>query len=64
MTANYYPGGHADLIQSDSRDVERKILSILRVLSGSSEPLGSTAIANLLPGLSNVPRLRRNWQGF
>jgi len=36
------------MIQDDNRDTERKVVSILRVLSESSEPLGSTAIARAL----------------
>src|SRR3972149_2345839 len=36
------------MIQDDNRDTERKVVSILRVLSESSEPLGSTAIAGAL----------------
>lgn len=36
------------MIQDDNRDTERKVVSILRVLSESFEPLGSTAIARAL----------------
>ncbi|MFC1967914.1 DUF128 domain-containing protein [Chloroflexota bacterium] len=36
------------MVQSTSADVERKVLSILKVLSESSEPLGSITIARAL----------------
>jgi len=40
--------GDVGMVQSTSSDTERKIISILKVLSGSSEPLGSITIAREL----------------
>lgn len=49
------------VIQTDNRDTERKVLSILKVLSQSPEPLGSTAIARALKeyGLAMAERTVR-----
>jgi len=40
--------GDVGMVQSTSSDTERKIISILKVLSGSSEPVGSITIAREL----------------
>ena len=44
-----FGGGHeTGVVQDSSGDVERKIVAILEVLAGSSEPLGSITIARQL----------------
>ncbi len=50
------------MIQGTSTDTERKIIAILKVLSDSPTPLGSSAIAHRLEseGLSLSPRAVRN----
>ncbi len=49
------------VIQTAARDTERKVLSILKILSQSPEPLGSTAIARALKehGVSMAERTVR-----
>ena len=49
MAIGHYGGAHeTGMIQDAAGDAERKIISILEILSESSEPLGSTTIAREL----------------